>query len=71
MEQSKESTMQNNNSGYEGKMSPLRVKNFGAREFNDDKKDTTKFYSNDNNNSEKIIVCSVINSSRPEGDDSL
>ena len=51
-------------------MSPLRVKNFGAKEFNDDKKDTTKFYADDSNQ-EKVIVCSVINSSRPEGEDSL
>jgi hypothetical protein len=53
-------------------MSPLRVKNFGRQEFNDEK-NTTKFYAGGgvDDGQEKIVMCSVINSGRPEGDDSL
>ena len=45
--------------------SPLRVKN---------KYEETKhnnFYSADSSNMEKVVVCSVITSGRPEGEDSL
>lgn len=55
-------------------MSPLRVKNFGIREFNNENlnKESNNFYGiDDNSNIEKVIVCSVINSCRPDGDDSL
>lgn len=57
--------------GYEPKMSPLRVKNFGSKEFQDTKKNTSNFYGEDHKDQEKIIVCSVINTGRPEEDDSL
>lgn len=51
--------------------SPLRVK----QRFEDGKQsnqvDKTKFYSADSSDMEKVVVCSVITSGRPEGEDSL
>lgn len=52
-------------------MSPLRVKNFGSKEFQDTKNGASKFYGESNKDQEKVIVCSVINSGRPEEDDNL
>ncbi len=58
--------------------SPLRVKNLNAdnfaKNFEEEKKkkqDASKFYSQDSSDIEKVIVCSVISSARPEGEESL
>lgn len=54
-------------------MSPLRVKNLEKQELTkeDMKKESTKFYGHDQNDGEKVVMCSVINSGREDGEDSL
>lgn len=55
--------------------SPLRVKNLNKHNYlqaaEENKKDSTKFYGEDSSDLEKVVMCSVISSGRPEGEESL
>lgn len=52
-------------------MSPLRMKQ-NDKAHNGEEKASSKFYAEgDSSDLEKVVMCSVISSGRPEGDESL
>lgn len=54
-------------------MSPLRIKNLNKVRFQpeNEQKEGNKFYAENSGDLEKVVICSVMNSVRPEGEGSL